>query len=295
MSTRSYRGDVVTASPGTTQKDIYLPLYALSRTQLADRPFQLASRESRFNNDAAVWQALADDPHLVVSPAYNNAGQRLDLIGPDGPVHFEVVAAPKTVGVWGLVGSEAAMAAFTTLPIGTTILAKTAPGTDAKAVARQIRREVFSQGADATTVQEMFDAAASGLQAFEDTTRVLMGIGLLVGVLSLGILALRAVIERRRAIGMLRSLGYRPGQVLAGIIAEAVIITTSGALVGFVVGLALGFEFRNATLPLAPLEMDGTTLAVIVGIVYLAVLAVTIVPAMRAARLPAAVALRLED
>jgi putative ABC transport system permease protein len=295
MPTRPYRGDVLLPPPGSPQKDIYLPLYALSSTQLAGAPFQLASREARFKNDAEAWQAVADDPHLVVSPTYNNEGQKLDLIGPDGPVHFEVVGATRTVGVWGLVGSEAAMSVFTTLPVGTTILAKTAPGADARAVARQIQREVFSQGAEATTVQEMFDAAAAGLQAFEDTTRVLMGIGLLVGVLSLGILALRAVIERRRAIGMLRSLGYRPGQVLAGIISEAVIVTTSGALVGFVVGLALGIQFRNATLPLARIEIDGTSLALIVGAVYLAVLAVTIVPAMRAARLPAALALRLED
>jgi hypothetical protein len=295
MPTRPYRGDVLLASPATPQKDIYLPLYALSSTQLASAPFQLASRAGRFTNDAEAWQAVADDPHLVMSPTYNNQGQKLDLIGPDGPVHFEVVGAPRTVGMWGLLGSEAAMSVFTTLPIGTTILAKTVPGADPRAVARQIQREVFSQGAEATTVQEMFDSAASGLQAFVDTTRVLMGIGLLVGVLSLGILGLRAVIERRHAIGMLRSLGYRPGQVLAGIVSEAVIVTTSGALVGLVVGLALGIQFRNATLPLARLEVDGTSLALIIGAVYVAVLAVTIVPALRAARLPAALALRHED
>jgi putative ABC transport system permease protein len=295
ISTRPYRGDVLLPSPGSPQKDIYLPLYALSRTQLADRPFQLASRESRFKNDMEVWQALANDPHLVLSTTYTNTGQRLDLIGPDGPVHFEVVGVPKTIALWGLVGSEAAMAPFNTLPIGTTILAKTMPGTDANSVVRQIQREVFTMGATATNIQELFDAAVTGLQAFEDVTRVLMGTGLLVGVLSLGILALRAIIERRRSIGMLRALGYRPGQVLAGIIAEALIITTSGALVGLTVGLGLGVLFRNATLPLAPLKIDGTSLALIVAAVYLAVLAVTIVPALRAARLPAALALRLED
>lgn len=295
MATRPYRGDVVFPPPGGRQKDTYLPLYALSRTQLADGPFLLTNRESRFKNDAEVWQALADDPHLVISPTYNNAGQRLDLIGPDGPVHFRVVGVPKNIGVWGLMGSEEAMAAFSTLPVGTTILAKTTPGTDATSVARQIQREVLSQGADATTVKEMFAAAATELQAFEDTMRVLMGIGLLVGVLSLGILALRAVVERRHSIGMLRALGYRPGQVLTGIIAEAAIITTSGALVGVAAGLMFGLAFKNAYFPLARLEIDGTSLAVVIAVVYVAVLAVTFVPALRAARLPAALALRLED
>ena len=293
MPTRPYRGDV--SSSGPTQKDQYLPLYSLSRAQLAARPFQLAGRESRFKSDAEVWQALADDPHLVVSPTYATPGVTVKLVGPDGPVKFEVAGVVRTVGLWGLAGSEAAMAPFATLPIGTTILARTAPGADAVAVARQIQREVFSQGAEATTVKEMYDSSSSAGQAFFDMVRLVMGIGLLVGVLSLGILALRAVVERRRAIGMLRALGFRPGQVLAGMVSEALITATCGALVGIAVGVAISAVMTNGYLPGARLEIDGSSLALIVGLLFLAVLAVTIPPALRAARLPAVEALRLED
>ena len=293
MPTRPYRGDV--SSSGPTHKDQYLPLYSLSRAQLAARPFQLAGRESRFKSDAEVWQALADDPHLVVSPTYATPGVTVKLVGPDGPVKFEVAGVVRTVGLWGLAGSEAAMAPFATLPIGTTILARTAPGADAVAVARQIQREVFSQGAEATTVKEMYDSSSSAGQAFFDMVRLVMGIGLLVGVLSLGILALRAVVERRRAIGMLRALGFRPGQVLAGMVSEALITATCGALVGIAVGVAISAVMTNGYLPGARLEIDGSSLALIVGLLFLAVLAVTIPPALRAARLPAVEALRLED
>jgi putative ABC transport system permease protein len=122
-----------------------------------------------------------------------------------------------------------------------------------------------------------------------------MGTGLLVGVLSLGILALRAVIERRRSIGLLRALGYRPGQVLAGIVSEGLITATCGALVGIGVGVFLARQLMILFLPSAHIEIDGAALALIVGLIYLAVLAVTIPPAMRAARLPAVEALRLED
>ena len=295
MASRPYRGEVRLTRSGTIEKDAYRPLYALSSTQLAATPFELAVRESRFKNDAEVWQALANDPHLVISPIYTIPGLPIDLAGPDGPVHFEVVGSPKHIALWGLLGSEAAMAPFTTLPVGTTILAKTVPGADADAVVRQIQREVFSQGAYATTVKEMFDAASIGLQAFADTIRLVVGIGLLVGVLSVGILALRAVIERRRAIGMVRALGFQPSQVLAGIVAEALITTTIGALVGVAVGLMLGVIFSNATYPGARIEVEGSWLAVIIGMVFLAVLAVTIPSALRAARLPAAEALRVED
>ncbi len=293
MPTRPYRGEV-RSSNGTLQKGQYVPLYTLSRAQLADGPFQLASRERRFKSDAEVWKALAEDPHLVVTPSYQNPGMILTLAGPDGPVQFRVAGATKTLALWGLVGSEAAMAPFKTLPIGTTILAKTAPGADATAVVRQIEREVFSRGADTMTVKEIADSLSGGTQAVVEFMRLVMGMGLLVGVFSLGILALRAVIERRRSIGMLRALGYRPGQVLAGIVSEGLITTTCGALVGIGVGILISLVVMNVFRPGARLEIDAS-LALIVGLIYLSVLAVTIPPALRAARLPAVEALRLED
>jgi putative ABC transport system permease protein len=295
MPTRPYRGEVrVRDLGGIPSQDAYLPLYSLSRTQLAAGPFELIQRESRYKSDAEVWQALADDPHLVVSPTYT-PGITVVLAGPNGPVQFRAAGVVKNVGLWGFAGSEAAMAQFSTLPVGTTILAKTAPGADAKTVARQIQREVFSQGAEATTVQEMIDATTRGPQSGVDSIRLIMGIGLLVGILSLGILALRAVIERRRAIGMLRALGYRPGQVLAGIVSEGLITATCGALVGIGVGVLMGVIFMGVFLPHGRIEVDASTLALIVGLIYLSVLAVTIPPALRAARLPAVEALRLED
>ena len=293
MPTRPYRGDVNTS--GLTQKDQYLPLYSLSRAQLAEGPFQLIGREGRYKSDAEVWQALSDDPHLVVSPTYSTPGATVRLVGPDGPVKFRVAGVVRTIGLWGLLGSDAAMAPFATLPIGTTILAKAAPGADALAVARQIQREVFSQGAEATTVKEMYESSSRAGQAFTDLIRLVMGIGLLVGVLSLGILALRAVIERRRAIGMLRALGYRPDQVLTGMVLEALITATSGALVGIAVGVPISIVMLNGYLPGSRLAIDGFSLALIVGLLFLAVLAVTIPPAIRAARLPAVEALRVED
>jgi putative ABC transport system permease protein len=293
MQTRPYRGELTEA--GLTLKDEYVPLYSLSRTQLATGPFELTNRESRFKSDAEVWQALADDPHLVVSPTYTIPGSTVTLVGPEGPLQFRVAAVVRNVGLWGMAGSEAAMAPFATLPVGTTILAKTVPGADAVATAREIGRAVFSQGADARTIKEMFDSASNAGQAFVDMIRLLMGIGLLVGVLSLGILALRAVIERRRSIGMLRALGYRPGQILAGMVSEALITATCGALVGIGVGVPISVVMITGYLPGARLEMDIASLALIVGLLYLAVLAVTIVPALRAARLPAVEALRLED
>jgi putative ABC transport system permease protein len=277
----------------------YLPLYALSREQLLAAPFRLVARESRYHSDAEVWQALASDPRLVVSPNYvhNQPGVELTLISPNGPVHFRIVGflAVLGLGQGGLAGSEAAMAPFTTVPLGTTILARTVPGADPRVVAREIQRAVFAQGGEAIAIQDMLSTFTTEVQAINDTLTLAVGIGLLVGVLSLGLMALRAVIERRRSIGILRALGYRPLNVLAGMLVEVLLTATSGAVVGIGVGFVLGLLLLQPMLGSANVQVDGSTLAWTLGLMYLAALAVTIGPALRAARLAPAEALRVVD
>jgi putative ABC transport system permease protein len=162
-------------------------------------------------------------------------------------------------------------------------------------VARDIQRAVFAQGAEVITIKEMLDAQLADSQVPDDTLKVMLGMGLLVGVFSLGILALRAAVERRRSIGVLRALGYRPGNVLAGILVEVLATTTIGAVVGIAVGLLMGMHVVGPILGPANLRIDGSLLVWTAVLMYLAVLAVTIGPALRAARLSAVEALRVED
>jgi putative ABC transport system permease protein len=296
LPTRSYVGDVrvrVNDVDQTHPAD-YLPLYTLSREQLLAAPVRLYSRESRYRSDADVWRALASDPSLVVTASYA-LGFELTLTSPNGPVHFRTVAILATVGLSGLLGSDPAMAPFTTLPLGTTILARTAPGADPRAVAREIQRDVFAQGGEAIAIQEMLDSLTGYLQAIFNTLQLAVGIGLLVGVLSLGILALRAVIERRRSIGMLRALGYGPLKVLAGMLVEVLLTATSGAVVGIGVGIVMGALVVRSIAGSANVEVEVATLAWTLGLMYTAVLVVTIGPALRAARLAPSEALRVVD
>jgi putative ABC transport system permease protein len=272
-----------------------MPLYALTREQLSAAPFGLLSRDPRYRSDAELWQAMASDPTLVVTPIYSNPGAVLTLSGPEGPVRFRVAGGLASEGLRGLVGSEAAMARFTTLPVGTTILAQTVPGSDPRAVAREIQRAVFAQGAEALTISDLAAAEITVGKVLLDTVRFMLGIGLLIGVLSLGILTLRAVVERRRSIGVLRALGYRPGNVLAGMLVEVLLTATIGSVVGIGVGLLIGILLAAPTFGAANFRVEGSFVALTLASMYATALAVTFVPALRAARLPAAEALRVED
>ena len=63
-----------------------------------------------------------------------------------------------------------------------------------------------------------------------------MGLGLLVGIAALGVIAARSVVERRQQIGMLRALGFQRGQVRLAFLIESSFV----ALLGIGLGVALG-------------------------------------------------------
>jgi len=122
-----------------------------------------------------------------------------------------------------------------------------------------------------------------------------MGVGLLAGVAALGTLSTRAVVERRRQIGVLRALGFSARAVSAGLLVESGVVALLGAGLGVGVGLfvaqsTVAFLGRlNPELVFAiPWEQIGLVLLVSVG----AALLMTILPARQAARLTPAEALR---
>jgi putative ABC transport system permease protein len=122
---------------------------------------------------------------------------------------------------------------------------------------------------------------------------LLMRVGLLVGIASLGAVALRAVVERRRSIGMLRAIGYQPAQVLTGMLVETATVATAGLAVGLLVAYALGSTLITTVSGGQKFDPDLGNIVLTIGLVYAAVLLVTLLPALRAAGLRPAEALRV--
>jgi putative ABC transport system permease protein len=246
----------------------------------------------------ADWAAIAQNPNLVASTA--PAGSVVHLATDHGTVTFRVVATiPSASGtgssdlVPGLLASRQSLDLLAGSAPGAMMLLTPARGISAGALARDLQRATLSEGVAVSTTESLVDqdyAAGSGQSNF---FILLMRIGLLVGISSLGAVALRAVIERRRSIGLLRAIGYRPGQVLAGMLAETSVVATAGLAVGLIVGYALTYAIL-LTSPVTGdhFSPDLGSLALTIALVYAAVLLATLLPAMRAARLRPADALR---
>ncbi len=249
-----------------------------------------------FGNSAA-WASIASNPGLIA--ASTQVGSVLELATDHGTVSFRVAAQiPPTNGqggsiiIPGIIASRAALDQLSGSAPGAMLLATPAPGVTASALARDLQRAFLSQGADVSTTGSLLDQDAAASMGLASFLIMLLRVGLLVGISSLGAVALRAVIERRRSIGMLRAIGFQPGQVLIGLLVEIAVVATAGLAVGLAVAYSIGGKEAHLLTPGGQFMVDPAGLAVTIGLVYAAVLLVTFLPALRASRLRPAAALR---
>ncbi len=119
-----------------------------------------------------------------------------------------------------------------------------------------------------------------------------------MGIAALGVISARTVVERRQQVGMLRAIGYQPEMVALSFVLEASFI----ALVGIGLGVGAGILLGQAVIgQLFSVITAGRTLPVPwgqIGVIvlgaYLFSLLTTILPALQAARIYPADALRYE-
>jgi putative ABC transport system permease protein len=301
LPSRTFFGPVKWSSTGLGMNSDYyqqqsINIFGLTNEQLAAGILPLVSWDPKYHSAVETWNAIANDPGLVAGPYLT--GTELSLQTAQGTVHLRVVALEGNLAsvptiVDGLMASQTLFDRLSGSTPGVVLLLKAASGVTPRALADQVQRATFAQGADATTTRQILEDDYASGRGFIDLLLALMRIGLLVGVFSLGTIALRAVVERRRAIGVLRAIGFRPGQVLGGILLETVLIATAGVAVGLGAAYGIGSSALVGGRIYASFVPDAWTLFSAIGLVYVAILLVTLLPAIRAARLRPAEALRV--
>ena len=134
--------------------------------------------------------------------------------------------------------------------------------------------------------------------AFNRLLQAFMGLGLVVGIAALGVIAARSVVERRQQIGVLRAVGFQRGMVQLSFLLEASYI----ALLGIAIGLGLGVALSVSIVHEIGTTFDGvrfvvpwTTIIVVVVVAYGASMLTTFLPARQAANIYPAEALRIAE
>ncbi|MBV9896081.1 MAG: ABC transporter permease [Chloroflexi bacterium] len=122
-----------------------------------------------------------------------------------------------------------------------------------------------------------------------------MGVGLVAGIAALGTLATRAVVERRRQIGVLRALGFSSRTIGGGLLIESAVVCLLGAALGVAVGLFVAANtvaFLSRLNPELRFAIPWDQIGAVVLVALVAALLMTVMPARAASRLSPAEALR---
>ncbi|MFC4051949.1 ABC transporter permease [Actinomadura syzygii] len=173
----------------------------------------------------------------------------------------------------------------------TTIYERSADGAvaDVRAVLARTVNPEHPEEVEVSRPSDALEAKAAAAGAF---TGLLLGLGavaLLVGGVGVANTMVISVLERRREIGLRRSLGATRGQVRTQFLTESLLLSAFGGAAGVVLGAVVtaGFALWRGWPPVIPVWALGGALAATLAIGT----AAGLYPAMRAARLPPTLAL----
>ena len=276
----------------------------------------LEERSPEYATDMEAWEALGEDPDLaILTFPYNGEGNFLsrpelgvgDTMLLRDPVsgeevEKEVIGRVRDPGgfplgvINGIIVGEGARGELPGLRIQETFLLRVEEGADEAAVGRELKKEFAVTGAQSFLLDDLLGRGQQFTDTFVKIVQAFLAFGLVVGVAGLAVISARAVHERRREIGALRALGFRKGMVAWQFVVESSSIALLGILLGVAVGTLGGYNLFSITVddPDAQFVFPWSQMLAICLSVWVASLLFTIVPAVRASRIPAVEALRYE-
>jgi putative ABC transport system permease protein len=179
---------------------------------------------------------------------------------------------------------------------------KLVKGVDVNKTARALESAFVENGLTTVVIRDQIEAAMGMVRSILGLLQTFMGMGLVVGSASIGIISARAVVERRQQIGMLRAIGYRSWMVQWSFLLEASFVALLGILLGIGLGLILAYNFYNTEIASSGPEtgmifsfsIPWANLAILSAIAYGTSILTTFLPSWQAAHIYPAEALRYE-
>jgi putative ABC transport system permease protein len=301
-------------------------------TFLTNNTYALATKATGYETDRQVWDALRDNPgYAIVS---QEAVQRRQSWGfnvglPEfslhnvyiedktfDPVRVKVVD-PQTnktfyvtvIGVLsdaapffltGLTMSQATIeAADPGRATPTALWFNVAPGTDASALAKNMESAFLANGMQADSMKDQLSDVMTLNRTFDYIIEGFMSLGLIVGVVAIGVISARNVVERRQQIGVMRAIGFQRRAVQLSFLLESSLVAIIGIILGSLLGVVIAYDVvsQAADTPSwsnLSLVIPFRDLTIIFLLVYGAALLASWFPARQASRVYPAEALRYE-
>lgn len=154
--------------------------------------------------------------------------------------------------------------------------------TDPSTYAQKLEKIFLANGMNAESLLDNIEEERATSNAFNKLFQGFSGLGLIVGVAAIGVLSVRAVVERRQSIGVLRAIGFKSSMIRAQFLIESSFITLLGIFVGIFLGILQSWLiFREISK-----ELEGATFSVPIGEVGV-LIAITVIASILASVIPA--------
>jgi putative ABC transport system permease protein len=290
------------------------PVTGASEQLVEQGPPALEERGDDFDTDAAVWdEMLADPSTIIVSNFFLQGGggppENLVEVGDTVPVTDPVTGTETERTVIGMLASDSTLAGgFISEESARELFGERAvasrfyvdaSGSEAEArqLGRDLQGEFLANGVEADTFRELVDEQFSIQLQFFNLMQAYLALGLIVGIAGLGVVMVRSVRERRREIGVLRSLGFVSPKVRVAFLLESGFVALEGIVVGTALALITAAQlFNNGDFGEGiSFQIPWDNVLLLTGAALLASLIATAWPAQQASRVAPAVALRTAE
>ncbi|MDQ3785400.1 MAG: ABC transporter permease [Actinomycetota bacterium] len=297
---------------GFTEPEAW-PLSGVDEDFFAVKPPPLEERLEAYSTDQEAWDALLEDSGAMIVDIFflqGEGGPPESVVEPGDTMTVidPVTGAPTERRVTGItsagqafsgafMSTESAKEASSTATPSRFYLTTDRSDQEAAAVTNRIQGDFLSNGVEAQTFRALIEESQQGTLQFFDLMQGYLALGLVVGVAGLGVLMVRAVRERRRDVGVLRSLGFEAHQVRRAFVLEAGFVALEGILVGAALALVTASQLvKNGDFGEGiELIIPWDQLGILTGTALAASLLATAWPAQQASSIPPAVALRVAD
>jgi putative ABC transport system permease protein len=311
-------------APGEKKAEGY-PIQVANDAYLDNADLTFQAKANGYGDDQAIIEALKTDPNVMVIDSFALSGNQgfgtpegltldipatgtydapvVEVQSPDGTTHqvkvIGVIDSSISTLFGIIVGPPAGNAVFTGGgEPSKDWLIKLNPGVNTTEAAREIERRLLPYGAQAEDIRQQIEDSQGQQRSFLYILQGFMGLGLIVGIAAVGVIAFRAVVERRQQIGMLRAIGFQRTTVARAFVLESAMTVILGVLAGGVTGLILSYSLITSddfsqgveSTFIVPWNLIIITLVTTV----VAALLMAWIPARQAARVVPAEALRYE-
>jgi putative ABC transport system permease protein len=256
-----------------------------------------------FNSSQDVWAALNDPHYVIVDSNYYyganatqvKAGDVVSFATAKGTTQMTVAGVLDEIYLHGIFMSKQQMLSYFPAIAGDTLfLIKSEKGMKPIDLSYDLKKGYKIAGIDAFLIRDELLQMMKQNQFLFQLTATYLGLGLIAGMASVGVITSRSAIERRQEIGILRTIGFTRASIARWLILEVILAITLAALVGLSTGLAVSgaiYLSLNQAVK-APFTVPVVQLTLVFVAVYLGTIVWTIIPARKASLVSPAEAIR---